>query len=198
VRNKKASSAPRTPKHRTCREPTGRASKVVADPLDGVSLSAEGKCGTSLSPRSASLTRKVSSAAPQHLNRAAKPNLFRTIDLMPTFKFVLTNPGDGKMKINIERISVDELWSLHQQICSLLASKMSAEIAQLETRLSQLTIASSSTDKAARRPYPPVVPKFRNPVRPSETWAGRGKQPRWMTAQLRSGKKLDDFRIRAS
>jgi DNA-binding protein H-NS len=117
---------------------------------------------------------------------------------MFTFKFVLTNPGDGKMKINIERMSVDELWSLHQQICSLLASKMSAEISQLETRLSQLTMASPSTDKAARRPYPPVVPKFRNPVRPSETWAGRGKQPRWMTAQLRSGKKLDDFRIRAS
>ncbi|HTE96912.1 MAG TPA: H-NS family nucleoid-associated regulatory protein, partial [Bradyrhizobium sp.] len=34
-----------------------------------------------------------------------------------------------------------------------------------------------------------------NPAKPSETWAGRGKQPRWLTAQLRAGKKLDDFRI---
>ena len=40
-----------------------------------------------------------------------------------------------------------------------------------------------------------VFPKFRNPEQPSETWAGRGKKPRWLTAQLRSGKQLDDFRI---
>jgi hypothetical protein len=33
---------------------------------------------------------------------------------------------------------------------------------------------------------------------PSETRAGRGKQPRWLTSQLKSGKKLEDFRIQAS
>jgi|SRR5437667_10146118 len=53
--------------------------------------------------------------------------------------------------------------------------------------------AKSSTE---RRPYPPVVPKYRNPDRPSETWAGRGKKPRWLAAQLKSGKRIDDFRIR--
>jgi len=47
----------------------------------------------------------------------------------------------------------------------------------------------------ARRPYPAVVPKYRNPDRPSETWAGRGKKPRWLAAQLKSGKRIDDFRI---
>jgi DNA-binding protein H-NS len=51
----------------------------------------------------------------------------------------------------------------------------------------------SSTE---RRPYPAVVPKYRNPERPSETWAGRGKKPRWLAAQLKSGKRIDDFRIR--
>jgi DNA-binding protein H-NS len=34
-----------------------------------------------------------------------------------------------------------------------------------------------------------------NPKQPSETWAGRGKLPRWLNARLRSGKQLDDFRI---
>jgi DNA-binding protein H-NS len=53
--------------------------------------------------------------------------------------------------------------------------------------------AKSSTE---RRPYPAVVPKYRNPERPSETWAGRGKKPRWLAAQLKSGKRIDDFRIR--
>jgi DNA-binding protein H-NS len=58
--------------------------------------------------------------------------------------------------------------------------------------------SKSSRTKAlrARRPYPVVVPKYRNPERPSETWAGRGKTPRWLTAQLKSGKRIDDFRIR--
>jgi DNA-binding protein H-NS len=46
-----------------------------------------------------------------------------------------------------------------------------------------------------RRPYPAVLPKFRNPDDPSQTWTGRGKQPRWLTAKLRSGKMVDEFRI---
>jgi DNA-binding protein H-NS len=46
------------------------------------------------------------------------------------------------------------------------------------------------------RGYPKVFAKFQNPARPFETWAGRGKQPRWLTAQLNSGNRIDDFRIR--
>jgi hypothetical protein len=40
-----------------------------------------------------------------------------------------------------------------------------------------------------------VFHKYRNLAEPAETEAGRGKQPRWLAAELRSGKKLDDFRI---
>jgi DNA-binding protein H-NS len=40
-----------------------------------------------------------------------------------------------------------------------------------------------------------VFPKFFNPDDPSQTWAGRGKQPRWMMQQLKSGRHVDDFRI---
>jgi DNA-binding protein H-NS len=101
------------------------------------------------------------------------------------------------MKTNkLDSMSTDELWSLHEQIDSILSFKISAEKAQLERKLKQLKVAVSST-KTNRRPYPPVPPKFRNPVRPSETWAGRGKQPRWLLAQLQNGKQLDDFRVRA-
>jgi hypothetical protein len=57
---------------------------------------------------------------------------------------------------DLESMSTEELWSLHELVALVLARK------------------------------------------PSETWAGRGKQPRWLTAQLRSGKLLDDFRIQPS
>jgi DNA-binding protein H-NS len=94
----------------------------------------------------------------------------------------------------------DELWSLHELVTSELVSRISAEKARLEERLRQLGQGpEESAQKMGHvpRPYPQVFPKYRNPAHPSETWAGRGKQPRWLTAQLRSGKKLDDFRIKS-
>ncbi len=41
-----------------------------------------------------------------------------------------------------------------------------------------------------------VAPKYRNPAKPSETWTGRGKQPRWMAALTAKGKKPEDFLIK--
>jgi len=102
---------------------------------------------------------------------------------------------------NLKSMSMDELWSLHELVVSVLARKISSEQAGLERKLRELgqnTAGSIKKVSHARRPYPQVFPKYRNPARPSETWAGRGKQPRWLTAELRSGKKLDDFRIRPS
>ena len=101
---------------------------------------------------------------------------------------------------DLKSMSADELWALHERVTSILAREIAAEKARLEQRLRQLGRGAKSDEHVsrARRPYPKVVPKFRNPKRPSETWAGRGKQPRWLTAQLMSGKKLDDFRIESS
>src|SRR5712664_4091642 len=100
---------------------------------------------------------------------------------------------------DLKSMSVNELWSLHELVASVLARKISAEKAQLDQRLRQLDLGNAPDNVKrmghARRPYPQVFPKYRNPAQPSETWAGRGKQPRWLTAQLRSGKQLDDFRI---
>ena len=41
-----------------------------------------------------------------------------------------------------------------------------------------------------------VAPKYRNPADPSQTWAGRGQQPKWMSSQIGNGKKLEDFLIK--
>ena len=124
---------------------------------------------------------------------------------------------------DFKSMSTDELWALHEEIATRLAAALTAEKSVLENRLRRLqrgietqhatddaksSDAKSSGAKSSgakssgvkssteRRPYPPVVPKYRNPDRPSETWAGRGKKPRWLAAQLKSGKRIDDFRIR--
>ena len=99
---------------------------------------------------------------------------------------------------DLQLMSVDDLWALLLEISAVLARRIAVEKTRLEKQLQQLQSngTSSGTSQRQRRPYPEVLPKYRNPAEPAETWAGRGKQPRWLTAQLKSGKKLDDFRIR--
>src|SRR5215467_1897964 len=96
---------------------------------------------------------------------------------------------------DLKSMSVDQLWELHELLVAELGRKIAAEKARLEERLRKLGPAGGGKLKRERRPYPKVVPKYRNPKDPGETWAGRGKQPRWLRAQLRSGKKLNDFLI---
>jgi DNA-binding protein H-NS len=106
--------------------------------------------------------------------------------------------GDHEAQRPCEILPSDELWVLHQKITATLKAKISAEKKVLEDRLSQLNgrfRAKQTSETPERRSYPTVFPKFRNPEQPSETWAGRGKKPRWLTAQLKSGKQIDDFRI---
>jgi DNA-binding protein H-NS len=98
-------------------------------------------------------------------------------------------------------MSIDQMWTLHEKITATLAKKLAAKKTRVEERLSQLEAVSNADGRSVghtRRPYPRVFPKYKNPEQPSETWAGRGRQPRWLSAQLKSGKKLNDFRIQMS
>jgi H-NS histone family len=40
--------------------------------------------------------------------------------------------------------------------------------------------------------------RVRNPDNPAETWAGRGLKPRWLTAAIKFGKKVEDFLMAGS
>jgi DNA-binding protein H-NS len=112
-------------------------------------------------------------------------------------------------KLDFDKISLDDLWSLHEQISRVLSSRIAAEKKQLEKRLAQLRKgvkhpvmpSSRSIETKSDRPrrnYPKVFPKYRNPVEPHDTWSGRGKQPRWLVSALKSGKSIKDFEISAA
>ena len=96
-------------------------------------------------------------------------------------------------RIDFDGMSIDDLWSLHVEISQVLQQRIQKEKQQLEERLKLL-----QTPVSGRRPYPPVRPKYRNRDQPLETWAGRGKRPRWLLKQLKSGKRIDDFRIKGA
>lgn len=40
-----------------------------------------------------------------------------------------------------------------------------------------------------------VAAKYRNPARPTETWSGRGKRPRWFSDALAGGKSEKDLLV---
>jgi DNA-binding protein H-NS len=106
-------------------------------------------------------------------------------------------------KLNLIAMDFDELWLLHEELTKILAEKIGAEKSKLEKRLAQLsrqiddkaTLPEQPKGDRPRRKYPKVLPKYFNPSAPLETWSGRGKQPRWFIAALRSGQKPDDLLI---
>ena len=56
--------------------------------------------------------------------------------------------------------------------------------------------AAGAKSTKARKVLGKVAPKYRNTDNASETWTGRGKQPRWLAAQTGQGRKLDEFLIK--
>jgi DNA-binding protein H-NS len=112
-------------------------------------------------------------------------------------------------KTDLEAMSFDDLWSLHEQISQILSVRITSEKRELERRLEVLNrgrdviggedrdTAQSNANGRARRKYPRVLPKYRNP-QTSETWSGRGKRPRWLVAAIKTGRKMEDFEIGAA
>lgn len=118
----------------------------------------------------------------------------------------INNDRESAMRnTDLDEMQFNELWLLHEEITEILTDRIVAEKRELEKRLAQLnrsqitrdtpSKASSRTDNRPRRKYPRVLPKYRNPSSPSETWSGRGKVPRWLVVALDRGHKMDDFRI---
>ncbi|MGJ5203847.1 H-NS family nucleoid-associated regulatory protein [Bradyrhizobium sp. HKCCYLR20261] len=110
-------------------------------------------------------------------------------------------------KIDFDAMSFDDLWSLHEQISQILAVRITSEKRELERRLAVLNrsrgaiegtggdgAVSQTAGGKARRKYPRVLPKYRNP-QTSETWSGRGKQPRWLVAAIKTGRRIEEFEI---
>src|SRR3984893_4295414 len=109
-------------------------------------------------------------------------------------------------KLDLDAMQFDELWLIHEELTKILSDRIVAEKRELEKRLAKLNRVEiirepgsanplSMADRTPRRKYPKVLPKYCNPLAPSETWSGRGKRPRWLVAALKTGHRLDEFKI---
>lgn len=97
-------------------------------------------------------------------------------------------------KINLTSMSVEALLQLREDVGHVLerkASELQHQLAALSADVGERGGRGRASSLKGRK----VAPKYRNPKNRSETWAGRGAMPRWMAAEIKAGKKRNDFLI---
>ena len=105
------------------------------------------------------------------------------------------------MALNLNKMSIAELNKLISDAQTALAKKQ--EVAEKVRKLakdngleiSDLLAADKPNKAKAKKPRSKVAPKYKNPANGSETWTGRGRQPRWVADALTAGKSLEDLLI---
>ncbi len=98
----------------------------------------------------------------------------------------------------LKTMPIAKLQALKSQVEAAITARVSERRRELESELSKLAgfAGGRKATKFSRSGrMGPVAPKYRNPENPSETWAGRGLRPRWLTAAIKGGKELEDFAI---
>jgi DNA-binding protein H-NS len=97
-------------------------------------------------------------------------------------------------KMNLSNLDVDALLQLRSDVDRQLSSRGR----ELEQQLSRLGMLQAGLGKGRRRGVSlmkgrKVAIKYRD--KSGNTWAGRGAQPRWLTAAIKAGAKRDDFLV---
>jgi DNA-binding protein H-NS len=104
---------------------------------------------------------------------------------------------------NIDRLNLDQLLELEQRVDALLAERRADALKELRQKFQEMAAESGfdlSEIIGVRRGRPAkkiskIAPKYRHPKDPSLAWTGRGRQPKWLVAELEEGRELESFLI---
>ena len=101
----------------------------------------------------------------------------------------------------LKGMSLQQLVDLRDTVAEWISKKAAAARQELEEKLALLDGVGGGRrgpkrGRGSSLKGRKVPPKYRNPKKRSETWAGRGAMPRWLRAQIKSGKKPEDFAIK--
>ena len=109
----------------------------------------------------------------------------------------------GEVMKQLSSMNFDELLALKGKVEAAISSRVLQERKRLTKSLQRLDALEVGSARKPRRAKTnghgkrrSLAPKFRNPAKPSETWAGRGNRPRWLITALKSGKKLEAFAVK--
>ena len=105
------------------------------------------------------------------------------------------------MSIDLKSLSVAELEKLVDEALTLIESKKDealetakAEIARIAAAAG-LNVTIGEASGKAKRVGKKAAAAYRNPANPKETWAGRGKRPKWVVDALAAGQTLDSLKV---
>ncbi len=108
----------------------------------------------------------------------------------------------SNVNINLAAFSDDEIKQLIKDAEALLKKRKQQAKEEARKKIQQIAAEVGVTveelyglDNRTRRTRRPAAIKYRHPEDPTLTWAGRGKQPNWLKAELEKGKKLEDFAV---
>lgn len=100
----------------------------------------------------------------------------------------------------IKTMTFDELIRLGATINAEIALRSAKERQLILNALAKSAPTAKAGNRASKNGHAlkgrKLPPLYRNPGNRSETWAGRGHKPRWLTAALKRGKKLEHFAIK--
>ena len=105
---------------------------------------------------------------------------------------------------DISNLSVEELRRLTAEAEALIESKKDQAVDDAYNKIIEIAESAGLSleqfieyvaQKRKKTTRKAVEPRYRNKKDGSETWTGRGKQPRWLVAEIEKGAKLADFLI---
>ena len=99
------------------------------------------------------------------------------------------------MRFGDLRYIADSIAEYAGEVQKMLEQKREERIAELKARMAEDQAALAELQPQPVKMVNPSKPKYRDPAKPENTWAGKGKQPGWLKEKLESGASLDDFLV---
>ncbi len=103
------------------------------------------------------------------------------------------------MAVKLEKMSHEELVQLQKDVKKALATyedrRRKEALIEMQEVARKHGLELSDIVKGGKKGSAMSAPKYRHPENPEWTWAGRGRQPRWIKDALEQGKSLDEMRI---
>lgn len=103
--------------------------------------------------------------------------------------------------MDLKVMNLNELKALQKEVAQLIEGYEARQLAKVRADLEGVArehgftlrqILEAETGKKVRAP---VKVKYRNPENPEETWTGRGRKPRWLTAKIAQGNNSEDYAV---
>ena len=91
------------------------------------------------------------------------------------------------------RYIADSIDEYSREVQAMLEQKREERIAELKARMAEDQAALAELQPQPAKMVNPSTPKYRDPEKPENTWAGRGKKPGWLLEKLEAGASLEDF-----